>query len=91
MVMENYKSLKNGQKDIFLISHGLLTFLPLNFYQICALFVNIKKFSISQIKSAFSDLFSKMSRMQNCETVIEGFEGLPVKPIFHWKLATQRK
>ena len=50
------------------------------FYQICALFADIRKFSIDLEKSAFSGLFCQMSRMktlsrkkvmENCETVTE--------------------
>ena len=56
----------------FVISHGILPIYPLNHIKFVLFFANIKKFR----KSVFSDLFCKVSRMQNLsqEMVMENQE-----------------
>ena len=45
---------------------------PSEFYQMCALFADIRKFSIDLEKSAFSDLFCQMSRMKTLSRETHG-------------------
>ena len=52
--------------NFVLMSHANLINSAPGFYQVCAIFADIKKFSINlEIPHLFSYLFRKMSRVQN--------------------------